>query len=42
MMKQFVMILEDDEDLAEGMILSLNSTEVEFVHCLTIADAGKC
>lgn len=41
MMKQFVMILEDDEDLAEGMILSLNSTEVEFVHCLTIADARE-
>ena len=41
MMKQFVMIPEDDEDLAEGMILSLNSTEVEFVHCRTIADARE-
>ena len=37
--KQTIMILEDDEDLAEGISLSLNSTELEFVLCHTIADA---
>lgn len=39
--KQTIMILEDDEDLAEGISLSLNSTELEFVLCHTIADAKK-
>lgn len=40
--KQAVMILEDDEDLAEGISLSLNSGELEFVLCGTIAEAkGK-
>lgn len=28
--KQTIMILEDDEDLAEGISLSLNSNEFEF------------
>ena len=37
--KQAVMILEDDEDLAEGISLSLNSEELEFVLCGTIAEA---
>lgn len=37
--KQTIMILEDDEDLSEGISLSLNSTELEFVLCHTIADA---
>lgn len=33
------MILEDDEDLAEGISLSLNSEELEFVLCGTIVEA---
>lgn len=33
------MILEDDEDLAEGISLSLNSGELEFLLCRTIAEA---
>lgn len=37
--KQIIMILEDDEDLAEGISLSLNSRDFEFVLCRTIADA---
>lgn len=37
--KQLIMILEDDEDLAEGISLSLNSNELEFILCKTIADA---
>lgn len=37
--KQAVIILEDDEDLAEGISLSLNSGELEFVLCGTIAEA---
>ncbi len=37
--KQTVMILEDDEDLAEGISLSLNSKDLEFVLCKTIAEA---
>ncbi|MCH1981997.1 response regulator transcription factor [Ruminococcus sp. OA3] len=40
-MKQFIMILEDDEDLAEGITLSLNSPKLEFVRCQTIADARE-
>lgn len=39
--KQFIMILEDDEDLAEGISLSLNSEDYEFVLCRTIADAKE-
>lgn len=37
--KQIVMILEDDEDLAEGISLSLDSGDLEFVICKTIAEA---
>lgn len=37
--KQTIMILEDDEDLAEGISLSLNSRDLEFVLCRTIAEA---
>lgn len=37
--KQRIMILEDDEDLAEGISLSLNSADLEFVLCKTIAQA---
>lgn len=39
--KQTIMILEDDEDLAEGISLSLNSKDLEFILCNTIADAKK-
>ena len=37
--KQPIMILEDDEDLAEGISLSLNSKDLEFILCRTIAEA---
>lgn len=37
--KQTIMILEDDEDLAEGISLSLNSADLEFVLCGTVAEA---
>ena len=37
--KQTIMILEDDEDLAEGISLSLNSSNLEFILCRTIAEA---
>ncbi|MDO4307903.1 MAG: response regulator transcription factor [Eubacteriales bacterium] len=37
--KQTIMILEDDEDLAEGISLSLNSKDFEFILCKTIAEA---
>lgn len=37
--KQTIMILEDDEDLAEGISLSLNSKDLEFILCRTIAQA---
>ncbi len=40
-MKQTVMILEDDVDLAEGIELSLQSEELSFVICSSIADAKK-
>lgn len=33
------MILEDDEDLAEGISFSLNSKDLEFILCKTIAEA---
>ncbi len=39
--KQTILILEDDEDLAEGISLSLNSSDLEFVLCRTIAQAKK-
>lgn len=38
-MKKTVMILEDDVDLAEGIQLSLQSEELNFVICRTIAEA---
>lgn len=38
-MKKTVMILEDDVDLAEGIELSLQSEELKFVICSTIAQA---
>lgn len=37
--KQVVLIVEDDEDLAEGISLSLNSDDLEFVLCRTVAEA---
>lgn len=39
--KQMIMILEDDEDLAEGISLSLNSQELEFVLCRSISEARE-
>lgn len=39
--KQAIMIVEDDEDLAEGISLSLNSRELDFVLCKTIAKAKE-
>lgn len=36
-----IMILEDDEDLAEGIRLSLCSDDLEFVLCKTIEEAEK-
>lgn len=38
-MKKNIMILEDDVDLAEGIELSLQSEELNFVICSTINDA---
>lgn len=40
-MKKTVLILEDDVDLAEGIELSLQSEELNFVICSTIADSRK-
>lgn len=37
--RQNVLILEDDKDLSDGIVLSLNSPELEFVQCETIAEA---
>ncbi len=37
--KQAIMILEDDEDLAEGICLSLHSEQLEFILCKTISEA---
>lgn len=37
--KQTIMILEDDEDLAEGISLSLNGEDMEFVLCRTVSEA---
>lgn len=39
--KQTIMILEDDADLAEGIRLSLNSAELEFLCCTSIAEAKE-
>lgn len=39
--KQTILILEDDEDLAEGISLSLNGSGLDFVLCQTIAQARK-
>mgnify|MGYP000840695227 CR=1 FL=1 len=39
--KRSVMILEDDADLAEGIELSLQSDELRFTICHTIADAKE-
>lgn len=38
---KLVMILEDDTDLAEGIELSFQSDELNFVICKTIAEARK-
>lgn len=38
---KLVMILEDDTDLAEGIKLSLQSEELNFIICKTIAEARK-
>ena len=38
-MKKMVLILEDDIDLAEGIELSRQSEELNFIICQTIADA---
>ena len=38
-MKKMVLILEDDIDLAEGIELSLQSEELNFIICQTFADA---
>lgn len=37
--KQTILILEDDEDLAEGICLSLDSKELEFIRCSRIEEA---
>lgn len=39
--KQTILILEDDEDLAEGICLSLRSSELEFVRCSRISQAKE-
>lgn len=39
--KQVIMIVEDDEDLAEGISLSLNSDDLEFVLSRTVAEARR-
>lgn len=39
--RQYILILEDDEDLAEGICLSLQSPELTFVRCRTIAQARQ-
>lgn len=39
MIKKNILILEDDEDLCEGICLSLNDPEFSFVPCQTIAEA---
>lgn len=39
---KLVMVLEDDTDLAEGIELSLQSDELNFVICETIAELEFC
>ena len=39
--KQTIMIVEDDEDLAEGIRLSLNSSAFSFYLCGTVAGAKE-
>lgn len=39
--KRYIMLLEDDEDLAEGIELSLRSDDVELVFCRSIAQAEE-
>lgn len=39
--KQSIFILEDDDDLVDGICLSLESPELCFTHCKTIADAKR-
>lgn len=39
--KQYILILEDDEDLSEGICLSLQSPELTFVRCKTVAQAKQ-
>lgn len=39
--KQYILILEDDEDLSEGICLSLQSPEITFVRCKTVAQAKQ-
>ena len=40
-MRKSILILEDDVDLAEGIELSLQCEELNFIICSTIADARK-
>lgn len=40
-MRKTILILEDDVDLAEGIELSLQCEELNFIICSTIADARK-
>lgn len=40
-MRKTILILEDDVDLAEGIELSLQCEELNFIICPTIADARK-
>ena len=39
--KRYIMLLEDDEDLAQGIELSLRSDDVELVSCRSIAQAEE-
>lgn len=39
--RQYILILEDDEDLSEGICLSLQSPELTFVRCKTVAQAKQ-
>lgn len=39
--KQYILILEDDEDLSEGICLSLQSPELTFVRCRTVVQAKQ-
>lgn len=39
--KQTIMIVEDDADLAEGISMSLNDENLEFILCRTVAEARE-